>query len=71
MTALGVDVAYPELDIRFETPVTPAKLAVQADVFAAVAGSCVDTKRCVGITVWGVRDPVSCSILMCCLIAGC
>jgi endo-1,4-beta-xylanase len=59
ITALGVDVAYTELDIRMNTPPTPAKLATQAEAFAGVAGSCVDVKRCVGITVWGVSDKYS------------
>ncbi|RMZ72760.1 glycosyl hydrolase family 10 [Pyrenophora seminiperda CCB06] len=56
---LGVDVAYTELDIRCNTPATSAKLAVAATAWARVAQSCLDVKRCVGITVWGVSDKYS------------
>lgn len=51
-TALGVDVAYTELDVRFTLPATPAKVQAQAKVFSDVVGSCLAVKRCVGITVW-------------------
>jgi len=44
--ALGVDVAITELDI--------ANAASSA--FAAVTTACTNVARCVGITVWGVRD---------------
>lgn len=59
VTALGVDVAYTELDVRMNVPINATGLAIQAAVFANVTGSCVDTKRCVGITVWGVSDKYS------------
>jgi endo-1,4-beta-xylanase len=62
-TDLNVDVSYTELDVRFNLPVTQAKLKVQADVYRRVTKSCVQNKRCVGITVWGVSglsflDPI-------------
>lgn len=49
---LGVDVAYTELDIRMNTPATQQKLQTNADAYARIVGSCMDVKRCVGITVW-------------------
>jgi len=58
-TDLNVDVAYTELDVRFYTPATPAKLRAQADVYRRVTRSCVNNKRCVGITLWGVSDKYS------------
>ncbi|EGP85928.1 putative endo-beta-1,4-xylanase [Zymoseptoria tritici IPO323] len=58
-TALGVDVAYTELDVRMNTPATPAKTAVQAEVYYNVSSSCLATKRCVGMTLWGVSDKYS------------
>jgi endo-1,4-beta-xylanase len=54
--ALGLDVAITELDIRMPLPVTDAKLAQQADDYAAVVSSCTGVRRCVGITQWGVGD---------------
>jgi endo-1,4-beta-xylanase len=51
-TDLGVEVAYTELDVRFTTPVTAAKLQAQADAYARVTQSCINVKKCVGITLW-------------------
>jgi endo-1,4-beta-xylanase len=51
-TDLGVEVAYTELDVRFTTPATPAKLKAQADAYARVVQSCINVKQCVGITIW-------------------
>ncbi|KAF5589978.1 glycosyl hydrolase family 10 [Fusarium pseudocircinatum] len=56
---LGVDVAYTELDIRMNTPATQQKLQSNADAYARIVGSCMDVKRCVGITVWGISDKYS------------
>ncbi|KAK5999707.1 hypothetical protein QM012_005113 [Aureobasidium pullulans] len=58
-TDLGVEVAYTELDVRFTTPATEAKLKAQADAYARVVQSCINVKKCVGITVWGVSDKYS------------
>ncbi|MEU4577861.1 endo-1,4-beta-xylanase [Nonomuraea sp. NPDC023979] len=44
--ALGVDVAITELDIQ----------GASAATYAAVTQDCLAVPRCVGITVWGVRD---------------
>ncbi|XRQ09612.1 endo-1,4-beta-xylanase [Actinomadura welshii] len=43
---LGVDVAITELDIQGASPTT----------YAAVTNDCLAVDRCLGITVWGVRD---------------
>ena len=51
-TSAGVDVAYTEVDVRFNTPATPAKYKVQADAYSRVTKSCLAVKRCVGITLW-------------------
>lgn len=44
--ALGVDVAITELDIQ----------GASASTYASVANDCLAVPRCLGITVWGVRD---------------
>ncbi|MEV4003039.1 endo-1,4-beta-xylanase [Actinomadura sp. NPDC049753] len=44
--ALGVDVAITELDIQ----------GASATTYANVTNDCLAVSRCLGITVWGVRD---------------
>ncbi|MEV2248009.1 endo-1,4-beta-xylanase [Streptomyces sp. NPDC049970] len=44
--ALGVDVAITELDIQ----------GAPASTYASVTNDCLSVPRCLGITVWGVRD---------------
>jgi endo-1,4-beta-xylanase len=56
---LGVDVVYTEIDVRMNVPATPEKLQVQADTFERIAKSCMNVKRCIGMTVWGISDKYS------------
>ncbi|KAL1835291.1 hypothetical protein VTK73DRAFT_5823 [Phialemonium thermophilum] len=59
-TALGLEVAYTELDIRHSSlPPSSAALATQGNDFASVVGSCLDVAGCVGITIWGFTDKYS------------
>ncbi|MFJ6016817.1 endo-1,4-beta-xylanase [Streptomyces sp. NPDC092952] len=44
--ALGVDVAITELDVQ----------GAPASTYAGVTNDCLAVPRCLGITVWGVRD---------------
>jgi endo-1,4-beta-xylanase len=60
-TTMGLDVAYTELDIRFESvPASAAGLEQQGDDYAAVVGSCTDLHgRCIGVTQWEFTDKYS------------
>ncbi|KAL9624975.1 MAG: hypothetical protein Q9160_000704 [Pyrenula sp. 1 TL-2023] len=57
--ALGVDVAITELDIRMTLPATPALLAQQSTDYATTVTACLNTPRCIGITVWDYTDKYS------------
>lgn len=57
-TALGVEVAMTELDIRMSLPVTNASLAQQAQDFADATQACLEA-HCVGITIWDYTDKYS------------
>ncbi|KAK1777255.1 glycoside hydrolase superfamily [Copromyces sp. CBS 386.78] len=60
-TALGVEVAYTELDIRHSSlPASSSALATQGNDFANVVGSCLDVAPgCIGVTIWGFTDKYS------------
>jgi endo-1,4-beta-xylanase len=59
-TALGLEVAYTELDVaQTALPESAAALAQQARDYVAVVGSCLDVPRCVGVTVWQFTDKFS------------
>ncbi|KAK1147529.1 hypothetical protein N8T08_000871 [Aspergillus melleus] len=58
-TALGVEVAYTEIDVRMETPATDAKLAQQSTDYQNLVQACVETSKCVGFTIWDWTDKYS------------
>lgn len=58
-TALGLDVAVTELDVRVPVPVTPASLSAQAATYQSVVDACLATTRCSAITTWGFTDAYS------------
>ncbi|KAL2070030.1 hypothetical protein VTL71DRAFT_14710 [Oculimacula yallundae] len=59
-TALGVEVAYTELDIRFpKLPASTTDLAQQATDYATTTSACLATLGCVGITIWDYTDKYS------------
>ncbi|KAL0955072.1 hypothetical protein HGRIS_003989 [Hohenbuehelia grisea] len=57
-TALGVEVAFTELDIRMTLPTTPALLAQQQKDYQTVIAACKSVAACVGVTVWDFTDKV-------------
>ena len=58
-TALGVEVAITELDIRMTLPATAALLAQQKTDFQNVVAACNAVSSCVGVTVWDWTDKYS------------
>ncbi|KAF4596282.1 hypothetical protein EYR38_007659 [Pleurotus pulmonarius] len=58
-TALGVEVAITELDVRMTLPVTDALLAQQRRDYQTVISACQAVKGCIGVTVWDFSDKFS------------
>jgi endo-1,4-beta-xylanase len=63
-TALGLEVAYTELDIRMTLPSTDAQLAQQSTDYQTVVGACLAVNGCIGITVWDFDDKVCIYIIV-------
>ena len=57
-TALGVEVALTELDIRMTLPSSTALLTQQSTEYGNAVGACV-VANCVGVTVWDFDEKVS------------
>ncbi len=55
-TALGLDVAVTELDVRVPVPASAASLSAQAATYQSVVDACIAAIRCTGITTWGFTD---------------
>ncbi|BCR82711.1 putative endo-1,4-beta-xylanase [Aspergillus chevalieri] len=58
-TALDVEVAYTEMDVRMEMPSSSDKLSQQSTDYASLVGACAETEGCVGITIWDWTDKYS------------
>ncbi|KAH7930674.1 endo-1,4-beta xylanase, partial [Leucogyrophana mollusca] len=58
-TALGVEVALTELDIRMTLPSTAALLAQQKADYQTVISACNAVPGCVGVTIWDYTDKYS------------
>lgn len=61
-TALGVEVALTELDIRMKLPSTTVSLNQQSTDYQDTVEACLEVEGCVGITVWDFDDKVGCSL---------
>ena len=55
-TALGLEVAFTEIDIRMTLPATAALLAQQKTDYQTMVTACMMVAKCVGITVWDYTD---------------
>ncbi|KAK0450201.1 endo-beta-1,4-glucanase [Armillaria borealis] len=58
-TALGVEIAVTELDVRMTLPETPALLAQQKADYETVISTCTAVKGCIGVTIWDFTDKFS------------
>ncbi|KAH8651577.1 glycoside hydrolase superfamily [Tricladium varicosporioides] len=58
-TALGVEVAITELDVRMQLPSTAAASTQQSTDYQNTVEACVAVKNCVGVTVWDFDDKYS------------
>ncbi|KAJ7602535.1 endo-1,4-B-xylanase A [Roridomyces roridus] len=58
-TALGVEIAITELDIRMTLPETPALRAQQQADYTTVISACKAVAGCVGVTIWDYTDKYS------------
>ncbi|EMD33933.1 glycoside hydrolase family 10 protein [Gelatoporia subvermispora B] len=59
ITALGVEVAITELDIRMTLPETAALLEQQKSDYQTVISTCMAVEKCVGMTLWDFTDKYS------------
>ncbi|KAG6876679.1 hypothetical protein C0992_012112 [Termitomyces sp. T32_za158] len=58
-TALGVEVAITELDIRMTLPETAALREQQQKDYQTVIAACKAVSGCIGITIWDYTDKVN------------
>ncbi|KAI0067273.1 beta-1,4-endoxylanase [Artomyces pyxidatus] len=58
-TALGVEVAITELDIRMTLPATAALYEQQKTDYQTVISACMSVEGCIGITIWDYTDKYS------------
>ncbi|OCH85718.1 endo-1,4-beta-xylanase A precursor [Obba rivulosa] len=56
ITALGVEVAITELDIRMTLPETAALLDQQKTDYQTVISACMAVEKCIGMTLWDYTD---------------
>ncbi|KIY01814.1 uncharacterized protein Z520_01952 [Fonsecaea multimorphosa CBS 102226] len=55
-TDLGLELAVTELDVRILLPDSWEKLDQQTAVYTDTVNACLETEKCVGITVWDFWD---------------
>ena len=55
-TAMGLEVAFTEIDIRMTLPATTALLTQQKADYQSMVTACMMVSKCVGITIWDYTD---------------
>jgi len=55
-TALGLDTAITEADVRSVLPMDNPKTQAQAEGYSTLLQGCLLTRRCISFTVWGFSD---------------
>ncbi|MFL6077795.1 MAG: endo-1,4-beta-xylanase [Mycobacteriales bacterium] len=55
-TALDLDTAVTEADVRMPLPADGVKAQAQAAVYSQLLKACIATRRCLSFTVWGFTD---------------
>ncbi|KAJ3553752.1 hypothetical protein NM688_g3450 [Phlebia brevispora] len=58
-TALGIEVAITELDVRMTLPATDELLEQQKQDYQIVISACAAVPKCVGVTLWDFTDKFS------------
>ncbi len=58
ITALGLEVAITELDIRMTLPPNDTVLEQQKADYDSAVSACTSVRGCVGVTVWDFTDKV-------------
>jgi endo-1,4-beta-xylanase len=58
-TAMGLEVAFTEIDIRMTLPATTALLTQQKADYQSMVTACMMVSKCVGITIWDYTDKYS------------
>lgn len=53
---LGLEIYITELDVRMQLPVTPERLAAQANVYAGILDACLAQPACRAFQMWGFTD---------------
>jgi len=59
MTALGVEIAITELDIRMTLPSSTTLLQQQKANYQTVIAACKSVAGCIGVTIWDFTDKYS------------
>jgi len=59
ITALGLEVAFTEIDIRMKLPATGALLEQQMADYQTMITACMMVEKCVGMTLWDYTDKYS------------